>query len=355
MSASATASPIAAVALDEVSYRYPAGTGARGKGEVEYGVSGVSLTLAPGEVLGLLGPNGSGKSTLLSLVAGFLRPDSGSVRVLGEEVSASVRRRVGVVFQDASVDPLMTVGETLRLHGRLFGVGGSRLRQRTEELLARMGLSERVGDRVETLSGGLRRRVELARAVLHEPAVLLLDEPSLGLDLDSRGALWDLLDGVQREGTALLLATNDVAEAERACDRVAFLQEGRVVAVGSPEELKRELRRDSVRVEWPGAPEDVASRLAGMPGVGTVRVASLRDGGSALQVTVDAASAFVPALFAFANSEGANSGGAAGEASGGIAGIRIRESTLEDAYFQLVGAPLGPPADQAGAANGRMS
>ena len=349
-----------AVSLEDVAYRYPGAAGTERRG-----VAGVNLTLPQGEVLGLLGPNGSGKSTLLSLVAGFLEPETGSVRVLGETVSAAVRRRVGMVLQDASVDPLMTVEETLRLHGRLFGVRGSRLQERSRALLAWMGLSDRARDPVETLSGGLRRRVELARAVLHEPAVLLLDEPSLGLDPDSRGGLWDLLDGVRAEGAALLLATNDVTEAERVCDRVAFLQAGRVVAVGAPSELKRELRHDSVRVEWPAAPDDVRLRLGKMTGVGAVRTASMPDGGAVFHVTVDDASAFVPALFALAATEAAavesaaDGRGQEGRAAGGpgISGIQIHESTLEDAYFQQVGSPLGtaPESNGTGPATRRRS
>lgn len=336
------------LALEGVSYRYPAAKSAADDA-VSRGVEGVSLSLAAGEALGLLGPNGSGKSTILSLVAGLLAPQSGAVRLLGEPVSAPARRRLGVVFQEPSLDPLMTVAETLRLHGLLFGLGGTDLRRRSDDLLARMGLSERAGDRVETLSGGLRRRLELARALLHAPSLLLLDEPALGLDPDSRGALWDLLDDVRGAGTALLLATNDVSEAERTCDRVAFMQSGRIIATGAPEELRRELRHDSVRVDWPSAPADAASRLAAMEGVGSVRMAAGAGAGTVLHVTVDDASVFVPALFAL---DGAN------RTPGGIAGVRIHESTLEDAYFQRVGEPLRPPdaaEDDARPANGRLS
>ena len=322
-----------ALRLEATSYQHAPATDATAE-PVSRGVTEVSLCVARGEVLGLLGPNGSGKSTLLALVAGFLQPQSGKVELLGQPLSPAVRRDLGIVFQDASIDPLMSIEEALRLHGRLFGLGGERLRARIASLLSRMGLVERASDRVETLSGGLRRRVELARAVLHEPAVLLLDEPSLGLDPDSRTALWDLLDGVRAEGTALLLASNDVAEAERACDRVAFLQDGRVVALGTPAELRRELRHDSVRVEWASAPADVETRVASLAGVGAVRTAPRAAGRTTLHVTVDDASTFVPALFALAGANG----------SGGIAGIQIHESSLEDAYFQRVGAPLGGEA-----------
>ncbi len=338
-----------ALTLQGVSYRHPASKAEAADGPVSRGVAEVSLSVAAGEAVGLLGPNGSGKSTILSLVAGFLAPQAGSVRLDGEPLSAPLRRRLGVVFQEPSLDPLMTVSESLRLHGRLFGMGGAGLRDRIDELLARMGLRERAGDRVETLSGGLRRRLELARALLHAPSLLLLDEPSLGLDPDARAALWDLLDGVRDAGTALLLATNDVSEAERACDRVAFLQAGRVIALGAPAELRRELRRDSVRVEWPSAPADAAAALATIAGVGSVRTAAGPGAGTVLHVTADDASAFVPALFALAGSHGT---------AGGISGIHIHESTLEDAYFQRAGEPLGAQSSDAGGtprANGRAS
>ena len=338
-----------ALALQGVSYRHPASKAEAADDPVSRGVAGVSLSVAAGEAVGLLGPNGSGKSTILALVAGFLAPQAGSVRLEGQPLSAPLRRRLGVVFQEPSLDPLMTVSETLRLHGRLFGMGGAGLRDRIDELLARMGLRERAGDRVETLSGGLRRRLELARALLHAPSLLLLDEPSLGLDPDARAALWDLLDGARDAGTALLLATNDVSEAERACDRVAFLQAGRVIALGAPADLRRELRRDSVRVEWTSAPADAASTLAAIAGVGSVRAAAGAGAGTVLHVTVDDASAFVPALFALAGADGT---------AGGISGIHIHESTLEDAYFQRAGEPLGTHSSDAEAtssANGRAS
>ena len=318
-------SPATAVALRDVSYEYPGGGEGGG-----HGVEEISLRLEAGSVLGLLGPNGSGKSTILSLVLGFCRPDRGEVTLLGEALTPALRRRLGVVFQEASLDPLMTARETLWLHGRLFGLRGRTLRRRAEALLELMGLGDRATDAVETLSGGMRRRLELARAVMHEPEVLLLDEPSLGLDPDSKAALWELLARINGGGTTLLLATNDVTEAEQACGRVAFLEAGRVVAEGSPATLKQALRRDSVRVEWPSAPADVEARLAGVAGVGQVTCAA-----PVVHVTVDDASAFVPELFRLA--------------AGTIEGIRIHESTLEDAYFQHVGTPLS----ERGRENGR--
>lgn len=308
---------------------------------VQYGerraLDGVSLDVTPGTVAGLLGPNGSGKSTLLSVVAGLRRPQSGDARIGGRPLSPEVRRNVGVVFQQSCLDPLMTLHETLTLHGRLFGLGGAALRSRIETLLERFDLPARTHDTVATLSGGLRRRLELARALLTEPSVLLLDEPTTGLDPDSRRGFWELLRSVRgvprleslgygEEGRAgkltILFATNDVLEAERECDTAAFLHRGRLVTQGTPAELKAGLKHDSVRVEcsdgWAGK---LAEAVVGWPGVGRVTRAD-----TVLHVTVDDVSSFVPMLFQTKPE--------------GIHTIRIEASTLEDAYFALTGASV---------------
>jgi ABC-2 type transport system ATP-binding protein len=251
------------------------------------------------------------------------------VRVLGEDPGKETRRRTGVVFQESCLDPLMTLHETLSLHGRLFGMGGARLRSRIDSLLEAFGLAERSKDAVGTLSGGLRRRLELARALLVEPAVLLLDEPSTGLDPDSRRALWEHLREARASGVTLLLATNDVAEAERECDTVAFLHQGRLVAEGKPAELKAGLKRDAVLLECnDGRAAALAREIADWPGVGQITAAN-----ATLHVTVDDVSSFVPRLF---------------QAGGdGIRAIRMEPSTLEDAYFDIAGAPLHRSAEDA--------
>lgn len=287
----------------------------------ERGVEGIDLQVRAGEIQGLLGPNGSGKSTILSLLGGFRRPQAGSVRILGQTVTPALRRRIGMVFQESALDELMSVRETLWLHGRLFGMSRGAIRARSAALLDRVGLADRASDSVDSLSGGMRRRLELARAVLHEPEVVLLDEPSLGLDPESKARFWRLLQAINADGATILVATNDVSEAEKYCRRVAFLEHGRLIAEGPPAALKRDLRRDSVRVEWPGAPGDLAQTLAGWEGVGGVTCAP-----PVVHATVDDASVFVPSLFRIAD--------------GAIEAIRIHESTLEDAYFQLVGESL---------------
>jgi ABC-2 type transport system ATP-binding protein len=211
----------------------------------------VSFTIARGEIFGFLGPNGGGKTTLFKLLSTLVPCQAGEVRMLGRDLSREkfdIQRRMGVVFQHPSVDDKLTVGENLEHHGHLYGLRGNRLRQRSAEMLARVGLSERAGDRVETLSGGLRRRTELAKALLHQPELLLLDEPSTGLDPGARREFNDYLDHLRRnDGVTIVLTTHYMEEAER-CDRIAILNEGRLVTVAPPGELKERIGGDVVAV-----------------------------------------------------------------------------------------------------------
>jgi ABC-type multidrug transport system ATPase subunit len=297
-----------AVEITRASYRYD------GHPALDH----VSLSVPAGAIFGLLGPNGSGKSTLLSLLIGRREPAEGELRVLGEPLSAALRARIGIVFQEPSLDPLMTVRETMLLHGRLFGLSRAAAVAPATRLLARVALADRAGAFTSTLSGGMKRRLELARALLTSPDVLLLDEPTLALDPDSKQALWQYLLDVNAAGATLLLATNDVYEAERYCHTVALLDEGRIIAQGAPAELKRDLRRDAVRIEWKDDAAARADLLRSWEGVGSVRLA-----GATAHITVDAASAFLTRVFQ--------------EYGEHIHGVQIEGSTLEDVYFQLVG------------------
>jgi ABC-2 type transport system ATP-binding protein len=283
----------------------------------------ITVEFPPGSVFGLLGPNGSGKSTLLSILTGARTPASGAVAVLGGAPTPRLRSRIGVVFQDGSLDPIMTVAETMRLHGRLFGMRREEVDVRSRELLARMRLDDRAASPTATLSGGLKRRLELARALLPGPELLLLDEPTLALDPDARMALWQYLREANAAGCTLILATNDVQEAERNCDRVALLDRGKLVVEDTPGGLKRELRRDSVRIEWRADARGSTPPIDAWEGVGHVRWA-----GAEAHVTVDDASRFLTRLFR--------------EAGEAVRSVWTAESTLEDAYFQLVGHALGP-------------
>jgi ABC-2 type transport system ATP-binding protein len=201
----------------------------------------VSLTIAAGESFALLGPNGGGKSTLLRLLATSLRPQSGRAIVAGADVASepdAVRARIGVTFQSPSLDGRLTVRENLRCQGWLYGISGARLQSRIEQVASELAVADRLEDRVEQLSGGLKRRVEIAKSLLHEPRVLLLDEPSTGLDPGVRRELWDLLGRLKdAQGLTILVTSHLLDEAER-CDRVGLLDSGRLAAVGTPTELR---------------------------------------------------------------------------------------------------------------------
>ena len=215
-------------------------------------LAGVSLEVGAGEIFGLLGPNGSGKSTLFRILSTLMAPSKGRATIAGLDVttqSDSVRRHIGVVFQSQSLDKKLSVEENLRSQGHLFGLSGGVLRGRIEETMARLGLADRRGDLVEALSGGLRRRVEVAKALLHEPAVLLMDEPSTGLDPGARREFWQYIEELRaRRGVTVLLTSHVLDDAER-CDRLLLLHQGRVVAEGTPAELKSRIGGDVVVLE----------------------------------------------------------------------------------------------------------
>ncbi len=211
----------------------------------------VSFSVRKGEIFGLLGPNGGGKTTLFKILSTALTPTAGTARIVGIDVrDDAVRRRIGVVFQAPSLDQKLTVAENLLHQGHLYGLSGSGLRVRIDEELGRFKLTDRARDRVEKLSGGLQRRVELAKSLLHKPEVLLLDEPSTGLDPGARRDLWDALRALT--GVTVLLTTHLLEEAER-CDRLAILHKGKLVALGAPLDLRGEIGGDviTVRVKDP--------------------------------------------------------------------------------------------------------
>jgi ABC-2 type transport system ATP-binding protein len=284
-------------------------------------LDGVSFSVEPGEIFGLLGPNGGGKTTLFRILSTALDPTLGSAAVLGLDVvrdRAAVRRRIGVVFQSPSLDPKLTVIENLVHQGHLYGLRGSDLRGRIDEMLARLVLADRARDRVEKLSGGLQRRVELAKGFLHQPEVLLLDEPSTGLDPGARRDLWDYLLHLKSRGVTALLTTHLMDEADR-CDRLAILDRGRVVAAGAPETLRSEIGGHvvSVRSADPRALcDEIRGRFGGEPAVvdGTVRV-ERPDG-----------AAFVPQLV--------------GAFPGRILSVTVARPTLEDVFIRRTGRPF---------------
>ncbi|HSF32310.1 MAG TPA: ABC transporter ATP-binding protein [Candidatus Tectomicrobia bacterium] len=217
-------------------------------------LGGVSFSVAGGEMFALLGPNGGGKTTLFKILSTLMPPTSGTVRLWSHDLSREpfpVRNRLGVVFQHPSLDHKLTVIENLKHHGHLYGLAGRELQRRAQAMLARVGLTERANDLVETLSGGLQRRVELAKGLLHEPDMLVLDEPNTGLDPAARRDFMNYLQHLRdQQGVTILLTTHFMEDAER-CDRVGILHEGKLVALGAPDALKQSIGGDIVVIQSP--------------------------------------------------------------------------------------------------------
>ena len=204
-------------------------------------VDGIDITVKTGEIFGFLGPNGAGKSTAVRMLTTLLRPTSGTATVAGFDVAKhpdEVRRRIGVALQDAAIDPLMTGTELLRLQAVLYGIPQAQMKNRASELLERVGLTAAADRRVGTYSGGMRRRLDLALALIHQPTVLFLDEPTTGLDPMSRMSLWEEVRRLNNEGTTVMLTTQYLEEADQLADRIAIIDAGKIVREGKPQDLK---------------------------------------------------------------------------------------------------------------------
>ena len=284
-------------------------------------VSGLSFEVARGRIFGVLGPNGSGKSTLFRILATMLGPSEGAARVAGFDVTAQpdqVRARIGVVFQSFSLDRKLTVAENLTAQGHLYGLSGAGLRDRMQASMARLGILERRRDLVGTLSGGLQRRVEIAKALLHRPEALLMDEPSTGLDPGARRELWQYIEELRAGGATVLATTHILDEADR-CDRLLLMHEGRRVAEGTPAELKARVGGDVVVLETSDAAE-LGRQLAARFGVAPILA------GGTLRVEIANGHRFVAeAIEAF---------------PGAIQSIALHKPTLEDVFLDLTGARI---------------
>ena len=231
-------------------------------------VEGVSLAVAAGEIVGLLGPNGAGKSTTVSMLCGLTPPDRGNVTIRGEAVggdAAAVKRRIGLVTQDISIFEDLGAAANLELCGALYGVEGDLLRRRVADALSLVGLSDNAAAKPATFSGGMKRRLNIACALVHDPDVVLLDEPTVGVDPQSRNAIFDNLEELRSRGKALVYTTHYMEEAERLCDRIVVIDHGKVIATGTQQELMERLPESSRRVvvERRGSLEDVFLHLTG--------------------------------------------------------------------------------------------
>jgi ABC-2 type transport system ATP-binding protein len=278
-------------------------------------------------IYGLLGPNGAGKSTTVKILTSLARPDSGEARVEGVDVLArpgQVRHMIGVVAQRSGADPTATGRENLILQGRLYGLRGAAVRARAEELLARFGLTDAAERLVRTYSGGMQRRLDVALGLMHRPAVLFLDEPTTGLDPESRAAMWQEIARLAGgEGMTVLLTTHYLEEADRLASRLAIVDRGRVVTSGTPDELKGELRGDAVQVELPADadPARVRQALDALPAVRDVVFA-----GRDVSARSDDGAAAVPVVLAELQRAGVNA-----------ASVAVARPSLDDVYLRHTG------------------
>lgn len=308
-----------AVEVRNLSFTYP--PAARG-GAARQALQDVSFTVAAGEIFGLLGPNGGGKTTLFRILSTLLLPAGGSVRILDlslPEDARAIRRCLGVAFQSPSLDKKLTVEENLLHQGRLYGLRGKELQARVRETLQQMAVWDRRRDFVEVLSGGLARRVEIAKTLLHRPGLLLLDEPSTGLDPGARRELWDHLTRLRdQDGVTVLLTTHLMDEAA-GCNRLALLDRGKLVAFGSPDGLTSEIGGDIISIRA-AEPESLSREIQGQFGVEAMVV----DG--VLRLERESGHRFIPQLVeAF---------------PGKIQEISIGRPTLEDVFVRRTGHTL---------------
>jgi ABC-2 type transport system ATP-binding protein len=292
-------------------------------------VDGLDLRVGSGEVFGLLGPNGAGKTTTIGVLTTRVIPTGGQALVGGIDVvqhPTLVKQLIGVVSQQNTLDRLLTPFENLYWHGRLFGMGAKESRQTAEDLLERFQLTRFAKASVYALSGGMAQRLMVARAMFHRPAVLFLDEPTAGLDPQGRLALWDLLEGLNADGQTIMLTTHYMEEADKLCDRLAIMDHGKILALGTPTDLKRSVEADTVvTVKAGGDPDELAevfkARLEGL-----TKTRSLRDG---VELQVRGADRLVPRVV-----EAAEAGGFS------LADLSVAEPTLETVFIGLTGKEL---------------
>jgi ABC-2 type transport system ATP-binding protein len=293
-------------------------------------VDGVDLSVARGEIYGFLGPNGAGKSTVTRVLCTLISPTGGSARVAGFDVETQadrVRLRIGVALQDAALDPKQTGLEMLRLQGRFYGLSKNDTERRLADLRELIDIGSALEDRVATYSGGMKRRLDLALALVHNPRVLFLDEPTTGLDPTSRARVWDEVRRLNSElGMTVFLTTQYLEEADELADRVGIIDHGRIVAEGTPDELKRSIGTDLVIAVVDGDPEIARAALLPLPGVERVDV----NGNEVTAAVSNGPEAISPVAIALAGAGG---------------GLRVRElslrtPTLDDVFLSVTGARL---------------
>ncbi len=285
-------------------------------------VGGISFTVQPGELFGFLGPNGAGKTTTISILCTLLNPTAGSARVAGYDVVTerdNVRSTIGLVFQEITLDDYLTAEENLRFHAVMYGVPSKDIEPRMTPLLTMVGLEERRKQEVRFFSGGMKRRLEIARGLLHTPRVLFLDEPTIGLDPQTRFHIWDYVDELRaRENTTMFLTTHYMDEAER-CDRIAIIDRGIIVAIDTPDALKASVGADTITLTTADDAR-ASAQLAERMGVDTERRHDQ------LVLRVPDGEAFVPRIFATLDV--------------GVSSVNVRRPSLDDVFIKYTGRDL---------------
>jgi ABC-2 type transport system ATP-binding protein len=294
------------------------------KGRVQ-AVDQLSLVVQQGEIFGLLGPNGSRKTTTINLLSGLSVPTSGEVRVMGYEVrrhGREVRQLLGTVPQETALYEELSAWQNMEFHADLFGIPRKEKRQRITGMLELVGLLDRKDSRVGTFSGGMKRRLALARALLHEPQLLYLDEPTLGVDVQSRRAIWDYILTQRQRGRTVLLTTNYLEEAQALCDRIAIIDHGKLIAVDTPAHLKQACGGRVIEVET-ARPSQEVDRLWALAGVKAVK-----QDGTRLAITTEGVHTIAPQIITILSQ------------AGEITGIAIREPNLDEVFLKLTGTAL---------------
>jgi ABC-2 type transport system ATP-binding protein len=291
-------------------------------------VDDVGFQIAEGETYGLLGPNGAGKTTSISMIAGLLARDAGEVTVDGEPLttrSVDAKKAIGLVPQDLAIYPDLTARENLTFFGRLYGIPRGDLKMRVDEVLETIGLADRAGDKAEEFSGGMKRRLNIGIGLLHKPHLLILDEPTVGVDPQSRNAILESVEQLSTEGMAVLYTTHYMEEAERLCDRVGIIDAGKIVAEGTRRELVRLVgQHDRIRLQASGSVDAAAEAAKSVEGV---REAAVRDGGIDLIVN-DASDALTEVLAAVSG------------AGVSVTSVDVDEPNLEAVFLHLTGKAL---------------
>jgi len=286
----------------------------------------LSFAASPGSVFALLGPNGAGKSTAVKVLTTLAKPDAGRGTVAGIDVIADpdrVRRTIGVVAQGSGVDIQATGRENLRLQGQIYGIRGRAIEERAQDLLDRFGLADAADRIAKGYSGGMQRRMDIAMALVHDPAVLFLDEPTTGLDPEVRADMWSEIGRLARErGKTVLLTTHYLEEADQLADQVAIVDRGKVVTEGAPEELKRELRGDAIHVDLDGEYNGAVSRA--VTALEAVRDVTVE--GRTLRARADDGGRAVPVVLQALESHGV-----------GVASVRVARPSLDDVYLKYTG------------------